>query len=72
MKLKISEINEKATPTNTKTRFGLGVFQGKVYFETLFYVSILLTREAEIVTSARVDVFKKEKKSKSKENKLLD
>ena len=31
---KISEINEKAIPINTKkaTKFGLGVFQGKALF----------------------------------------
>ena len=34
----ISEINEKAIPIITK--IGLGVFQGKILFLTLFYVSI--------------------------------
>ena len=47
----ISEINEKAIPISTEiaTKFGLGVFQGKI----LLLNNILrlnFTREAEIVT----------------------
>ena len=43
----ISEINERVIPINKKkvTKFGLGVFQGKVVFLNI----ILRTREAEIV-----------------------
>ena len=46
----ISEINEKAIPINTKkaTKFGLGVFQGKVLF--LKILRLNFTKEAEIVT----------------------
>ena len=44
----ISEINEEAIPINTKkaTKFGLGVFQGKVVFRNIkFYVSILQEKQ---------------------------
>ena len=50
----ISELNKKAIPINRKkaTKFGLGVFQGKVLF--LYIISRLnFTREAEIVTLTR-------------------
>ena len=49
-KAQTSEINEKAIPINTKkaTKFGLGVFQGKVLF--LKILRLNFTKEAEIVT----------------------
>ena len=47
----ISEINEKAISIITKkaTKFGLGVFQGKVLFLN-FILRLSFTREAEILT----------------------
>ena len=50
----ISEINEKAIPINKKkaTKFGLGVFQGKVLFLNIIF-HLNFTREAEIVTLTR-------------------
>ena len=46
-----SEINEKAIQINTKkaTKFGLGVFQGKVLYLNII-IRLNFTREAEIVT----------------------
>ena len=48
------EINEKAIPINAKkaTKFGLGVFQGKVLFLKII-LRLNFTREAEIVTLTR-------------------
>ena len=50
----ISEIKEKAIPVNKKkaTKFGLGVFQGKVLFLNII-LCLNFTREAEIVTLIR-------------------
>ena len=62
----LSEIIEKAIPINTKKvmKFGFGVFQDKVLFLT-FYISI--SQEKQIITSARVYVFKTNNKF-AKEN----
>ena len=55
----ISEINEKAFPINTKkaTKFGLGVFQGKVLFLNI----ILGLQFVTLTDDARVDVFLRKK-----------
>ena len=52
--VQISEINEKAIPINKKkvTKFGLGIFQGKVLFLNII-LHLNFTREAEIVTLTR-------------------
>ena len=50
----ISEINKKAIPINAKkgTKFGLGVFQGKVLFLNII-TRLNFTIEGEIVTLIR-------------------
>ena len=55
----ISEINEKNIPINTKkaTKFGFGVFQGKVLFLNII-LCLSFTREAEIVTLSLFTNFK--------------
>ena len=52
-KAQISEINEKTIPINKKkaTKFGFGVFQGKVLFLNILRLNF--TREAEIVSLTR-------------------
>ena len=53
-KAQISEINEKAIPINTKkaTKFGVGVFQGKVLFLNII-LHLNFIREEKIVTLTR-------------------
>ena len=50
----ISELNKKAIPINRKkaTKFGLGVFQGKILFLNII-PRLNFTREAEIITLTR-------------------
>ena len=50
----ISEINDKAVPINTKktTKFGSGVFQGRVLFFNII-LRLNFTREAEMVALTR-------------------
>ena len=50
----ISELNKKAIPINRKkaTKFGLGVFQGKILFLNIIPL-LNFTREAEIITLTR-------------------
>ena len=53
-KAQISKINEKAISDqyNRATKFGLGVFQGKVLFLNII-LGLDFTKEAEIVTQTR-------------------